>query len=120
QLGDVEGLAISLANRAFLLKEMGRTQEALPFAEEAHWLAATHGYITLVKRTEPILNAVRQAALSTGPSGSSAATPTVSASAPPSPPREPTIPELRESATTALKRGLWEAAETHLEKLLQQ
>jgi len=32
----------------------------------------------------------------------------------------PSIPELRDSAATALKRGVWEAAETYLEKLLQQ
>ena len=36
------------------------------------------------------------------------------------PPHDPTILELRDSAATALKRELWEAAETCFEKLLQQ
>lgn len=36
------------------------------------------------------------------------------------PSRESTIPELRDSAANALKRGLWEVAATYLEKVLQQ
>lgn len=46
--------------------------------------------------------------------------PVIQASTLHQPSRELTIPELRDSAVTALKRGLWEAAATYLEKLLQQ
>jgi len=66
QLGNVESLAISLADQALTLREMGRAREALPLAEDAHELAANHGYVPLARRIEPILNDVRQAAEDAG------------------------------------------------------
>ena len=120
QLGNAEGLAGSLANQSVVLKQMGRAQEGLPLVEEACRIAASHGYTALVEQIEPILNSLRLAAQS-GASGQSAvAAPANSPSVSPAPPREPTIPELRDSAAAALKRGLWEASETYLEKLLLQ
>ncbi|MEI7902473.1 MAG: hypothetical protein WCK89_19665 [bacterium] len=62
QLGDVEGLVISLVNQASVLKKSGRTREGLHLLEEAHRLATTHGYAALARQIEPILNAMRQAA----------------------------------------------------------
>jgi hypothetical protein len=41
---------------------MGHTRKALPLAEEAQQLAASHGYAVLAKQIEPILDRVRQAA----------------------------------------------------------
>ncbi len=62
QLGNVKSLAISLINRASVLRQLGRIHEALPLAEEAYQLATRHGYVALVRRIEPILNELRQAA----------------------------------------------------------
>ena len=48
ELGNPQGLAISLANQALLLSEkLGRPQEALSLAAEAHRLAEAHGYTAL-------------------------------------------------------------------------
>ena len=62
RLGNVESLAGSLGGQALMLCDMGRVREALPLAEEAHQLAAKHGYAALVKRTERLLEDVRRAA----------------------------------------------------------
>lgn len=62
QLGNPEGLAISLGNQASILLQMGQAREALPLAEQAHQLAAKHGYAQLVRDFKPILNKARSAA----------------------------------------------------------
>lgn len=62
QLGRVDGLARSLVNQASTLQKMSHAREGLPLAEEAYRIASTHGYASLAKQIEPILNAVRQAA----------------------------------------------------------
>lgn len=61
-MGEVEGLARSLASQAIVLRKMGRKQEAVPLAEEAHQLTVSHGYTALARPIEPFLNTVRQAA----------------------------------------------------------
>jgi len=115
KLNNIEGLAISLTNQSSILRKMGRASEALPVTEEAYQLAATHGYTILEKQIEPILNAARHQ-LTQNHSPARTQEPS---SKPPSMSRESMISELRDSAATALKRGLLEAAETYLEKLLQ-
>ena len=62
QLGNVDGLAISLANQADMLADSGQAREGLSKAEEAYQLASMHGYATLAAQIEPILIAIRQAA----------------------------------------------------------
>ena len=60
ELGNTQGLAISLANQAILLSEgMNRPQEALPLAAEAHRLALDHGYAALAGQIKAILDQVR-------------------------------------------------------------
>jgi tetratricopeptide (TPR) repeat protein len=62
ELGDVEGLAISLANRAVLLGlRMHRPNEALPLAEEAHRIATRHGLTAVARQIEAILEKIRRA-----------------------------------------------------------
>jgi tetratricopeptide (TPR) repeat protein len=120
QLGNIEHVSMTLVNQALVLEKMGQAQEGLPLAEEAHCLAAGHGYTPLARKIEPILSRLRQVAQSEGSGKSAASVPAGSLSESPALPREVTIPELRDSAAAALKRGLWEAAATYLEKLLQQ
>jgi hypothetical protein len=103
-----------------MLRKLGYALEGLPLAEEAHQLLANHGYTALVEQIQPILNAVRQAAQSKASVQSAAPMLPNSPFESSIPPQKLTIPQLRDSAATALKRGLWEAAETCLEKLLQQ
>jgi tetratricopeptide (TPR) repeat protein len=120
QVGTVEGLAVSLANQASVLWKMERAREGLPLAEEAHRLAAGHGYAALARQFGPFLNGLRQAAQSEDLGKRGATATTTLASQSQMSQREPSIRELRDLAATAMKRGLWEAAETYLEKLLQQ
>jgi tetratricopeptide (TPR) repeat protein len=120
QLGNFEGLAISLANQAVVLTQGGEAGEGLSLLEEAHRLASRYGYAALAGQIEPILNSARQAAQSGSSGQNVAGVPVSSPSSPAAHPRELTISQLRDSAATALKRGLWEAAATYLEKLLQQ
>jgi tetratricopeptide (TPR) repeat protein len=97
-----------LFNKGSLLYVMRRVQESLPLLEEAHCLAVMQGDDAISKQIQgiyfkAILAEQANVALNS-----------------PRPTRESTISELRASAATALKRGLWEAAETYLENLLQQ
>jgi hypothetical protein len=63
ELGNVNGLAFSLANQAVLLAQnLAKPQQALPVAEEAHRLANDHGLVGLACQIDPILNEVRRAA----------------------------------------------------------
>jgi len=63
EVGDVEGLAISLANQASLLGlRMGRPREAVALAEEAYGLASGHGLVALAGQVKGILDEIRQAA----------------------------------------------------------
>ncbi len=62
ELGNVDGLAISLANQADILAfSRRRPGEALPLVEEAHRIATRHGLIARAKLIEPILEKVRLA-----------------------------------------------------------
>jgi len=61
QLGNVKGLARSLGNQALAFHQMGRVDEARPLAEEAYRLATGHGYATLAKQIESMLDKLRQA-----------------------------------------------------------
>jgi hypothetical protein len=120
QLGDVYELAMSMVNQASVLKQQGLAREGLTLAEEAHRLATTHGYTDLARKIEAILNVVRNAARSESLDATDALnSPTAVAGSSP-PPRQFSTAEIREAAANALKRGLWEAAATYLEKLLQQ
>jgi len=61
ELGNVEGIARSLANQAHLLA-YNRKQpiEALPLVEEAYRVARDHGYVHLAEQQiKPILDAIR-------------------------------------------------------------
>ena len=62
QLGNVESLAITLANQAAVLAQMGRAREGLPLAEQAHQLAAQHGYAALANQIESVVNTMRREA----------------------------------------------------------
>ena len=62
QLGNVESLAIALANQAAVLAQMGRAREGLPLAEQAHQLAAQHGYAVVANQIEPVVNTMRREA----------------------------------------------------------
>jgi tetratricopeptide (TPR) repeat protein len=115
QLGKFDLLATTLGNRALTLMLLGRSEEGLPLAEEALRLANTHGYIEVAKQTTPIIDLLRQAALIHNPAPQHTHIPAATIAS-----NDQTVSELRDSAATALKRGLWEAAETYLEKLLQQ
>ena len=64
QMNDNYGLAISLVSQAEALEQMGRPQEGLPLAEEAHQIAASHGDASLAGQIEPLLKTLRQAAQS--------------------------------------------------------
>jgi len=119
QVGMVKDLAASLMFRASLHHKIGNTLECLPLVEEAHRLFTSLGDTASVDKSELMLKLIRMAQ-SKGIGQSPVAVPASSLSALPIPPRELTISELRDSAAAALKRGLWEAAETCLEKLLQQ
>jgi hypothetical protein len=60
ELGNPEGLAISLVNQALILSQgMDRPQEALPLAAEAHHLAMAYGYAALAGQVKTILDHVR-------------------------------------------------------------
>ncbi len=113
QLDDLNNLANTLINKGALFLECGNLDKAIASAEEAHQLAASRGYVPLINRSERVLKAVGQA-IETKCSNDRIVQTSSSRF------HEPTIPELRDSAANALKRGLWEAAETHLEKLLRQ
>jgi tetratricopeptide (TPR) repeat protein len=114
QLRNVEGTATSLANQSLVLRQRGQAQQGLALAEEAHQLASSHGYSALAKRTASILNSIK---LAIANPATSVATPART----PSPlARETSVPELRELAGNALRRGNWEAAATFLEYLLQK
>ncbi len=110
KLSRIEGIAAAQMNQAVVLMKKGNARQGLPLAEEAHRLLAAHGYISSAKAIETPLNTLRQAA--------QAASSTPGASGCVS--RELQASDFRDLAATALKRGLWEAAETYLEKLLQQ
>ena len=120
KLSNFEGLARALVNQASVLRLRGQAQEGLSLAEEAFRLATMHGYAALVTQIEPILDVMRQTATGENSGKGEIRQSAASACVPAPPHPEPTISELRDSAATALKRGLWEAAETYLEKLLQQ
>jgi len=60
QLGNIEGLAYSLANQALLVQKMGRAQAGLSLVEQAYQLASEHGYAALAKEISPILESLRQ------------------------------------------------------------
>jgi len=59
EMGDPKGVAISLADQANLLGQMGRPGEALPLVEEAHRLATEHGYAALAEHIKVILVSLR-------------------------------------------------------------
>jgi hypothetical protein len=60
ELGNVEGLVISLANQAILLEQSpGKSREALPLAEEAHRLIAGRGMASREKWVKSVLEDVR-------------------------------------------------------------
>jgi hypothetical protein len=60
ELGNKDGLSISLINQAAILAQgMRRPQEALPLAEEAYWLAADHSFTALAQQIKPILDDIR-------------------------------------------------------------
>lgn len=60
ELGNPQGLVISLAHQAELLSEkLDRPQEALPLAAEAYHLATEHGYAALAGEFKSILDRVR-------------------------------------------------------------
>jgi len=120
ELGNRRDLAISLANLSLVLKQLGRTREALPVAEEALQMVVTHGYAALAQQIGGILNSIRQVEetkvlkpSSTLPASRSVLGAMLSQG-------EPTLAELRESAAAALRGCQWEAAETCLQKLLDQ
>jgi WD40 repeat protein len=89
-------------------------------SDEAQQLAAIYGYKALAGEVEPKVNALPQI----GQEHGTWENPTFSSPAPtsaqPTSPRTPLTSKTRDSAATALRRGLWEAAATYLEKLLQQ
>ncbi|MCB2231720.1 hypothetical protein KQH82_13455 [bacterium] len=62
QLGNVKGVAISLANQSIILAKAGRVQEGLSKIEEAHQMAVKYGYAAVAAQIEPMLYAIRQAA----------------------------------------------------------
>ncbi len=109
-------LRISLLfNKGSLLYRMRRFHESLPVLEKAHQLAVMHNATALAKQIQGVLVKVLMEVQSTGVTGLRTATPEV-----PSIPCKQSIKDLRTSAMTALENGLWEAAETCYEKLLQQ
>jgi hypothetical protein len=60
EVGSPAGLARSLANQARLLGLcMGRPQDGLPLAEEAHRLATEHAVTALADQIRPILDSIR-------------------------------------------------------------
>jgi hypothetical protein len=60
ELGNPEGLAISLSNQASVVAvKRERLREALSLAEEAYRLATEHGLIALTRKIEPLLNLLR-------------------------------------------------------------
>ncbi len=120
QLGSGKWLAIALIDQAIALCRTGSVRDGLLLAEESFQLVTRHRYSVLAKQIEPIVNSIRQAATSdnTGEGRATVSTSSVPTSAPAI--HEQTVPEILVAAATALKRGLWEAAETYLEKLLQQ
>jgi len=120
QVGMVKSLAASLMFQASLFHKIGRTLECLPLVEEAQRLFVSLGDTASAKKSELMLKLMRLSAQSEGKSQSAVDVLASLPSAQPAPPRALTVSELRASAATALKRGLWEAAATYLEKLLQQ
>jgi hypothetical protein len=61
ELSLAESLTISLGNQALILAdEMSRPEEALSRAEEAHRLAAEHGYTALAEWTASTLDRIRK------------------------------------------------------------
>jgi nephrocystin-3 len=59
ELGNPDGLVISLANQALVLAQNGKIREALQLAEEAYQLASRHGLTALVDKIKPILDDIR-------------------------------------------------------------
>jgi len=120
KIGNQSGLAIALTNQASMLHGMKRSREGLPLADEALRLAIAHNYSNVAKQVLPLLQELRQLIGGQNSTGVEYANTVSPPGEGPTVLREQTISEIRESATNALRRGLWEAAETCLEKLLQQ
>ena len=62
ELGDPDGLAISLANQGSLLVKTGRKGEGLALVEQARETAATHGLEALRQQIESVLEQLRGSA----------------------------------------------------------
>ena len=93
--------------------------EAVRLAEEAYELANGNGYKDLVAKISSIRDSVRRAAESGSPVANGGASAGPGAAQAPLEQRELSISELREKVVNALKRELWETAETHLERLFK-
>lgn len=113
ELGKKDGLARSLANQSLVLQQMGHPKDGIPLAEEALRLARMYGFALLSSQFEQLLASLKYSA---EVSASRSTSPVID----PTPPRESTISDLRESAASAMRRSLWEAAETYLQKLLDR
>jgi tetratricopeptide (TPR) repeat protein len=61
QSGNLASLVRSLTGQSLVLRRMGRAREGLPLAERAHQLAISHGYTSLARQIEPLLNDMRRA-----------------------------------------------------------
>jgi hypothetical protein len=116
-VGNVEWLASCLSLQGVFLWRMNRADEGIPLVEEAQKLAVRSGDTARAKKIETVLNTIRLVAQNKVITSTVSSTQVNLSTLPQC---ELTVPQLRDSAVTALKRGLWEAAETCLEKLLQQ
>jgi ATP/maltotriose-dependent transcriptional regulator MalT len=60
QLGNPDGLAVSLANQALFHKEKGDAERALALAQEAHNLAKEHCMAALERQVKAILDEIQR------------------------------------------------------------
>lgn len=131
QMADVAGLARCLTAQALVIAQMGRAREGVSLAEGAHRIATQHEYEPLIAVTKAVLDELRRTAQNddcgntrgvTSETSSFELSPLAPTVSIPDlltqPQREISLEERRESAARYFQKGLWEAAASDLQKLL--